>query len=373
MPQITWSSFLSAVLMSSAIMMAMGLFRRHLIRFGKGLVAKGICLIAAIRLLCPFTLPSISLFPEGVLTPYGLNPIVTLWDTGWKGNVIHWLPVLVFALLGAWVLVAAVLLLRDLRKLFQFYRQAPRCTDKIDEKTNRIAARVAEMMNIRASIRIVRHSQVMYPAMIGFFQPTIFLPDCDWSERELMHIFAHELTHYRHGDAFLRVFFMLLQDVFWWNPLVYQLQKWVEEACEFHCDYSVTRTWEHKECVAYAYTITKAVEQSQHRSGMDRRLAVAFAQSGEHVTLERFRSFMTEQKKISWGIASASLFTTIGLCVLSWMMVPVESYAIADQRTGEAYMVDRHDGSFDLYINGELVDAVIGERSEIEQSMTVYD
>lgn len=79
-------------------------------------------------------------------------------------------------------------------------------------------------------------SAVGTPMAIGLLNPTICLPDWEYSETELYWILQHESTHISGHDIWLRLGFLLFRCLFWWNPFVHLGQRSVDDILELRCD-----------------------------------------------------------------------------------------------------------------------------------------
>ena len=75
------------------------------------------------------------------------------------------------------------------------------------------------------------------PCLFGLFRPAIYLPtEVAAEESHRAYSVAHELTHYRHGDAFWSVLRCVCIVVHWYNPLVWWAAILCREDCEMACD-----------------------------------------------------------------------------------------------------------------------------------------
>ena len=77
------------------------------------------------------------------------------------------------------------------------------------------------------------------PVAFGVLHPTILMPATNlarFSERELKVILAHELAHFRRGDLWVNWAQILLQAIWWFNPLLWMLNTALRKAREDCCD-----------------------------------------------------------------------------------------------------------------------------------------
>lgn len=89
------------------------------------------------------------------------------------------------------------------------------------------------------------------PFLYGVFKPRIVLPNIEFTEEELQHIFLHELTHWKRHDAWLKCLMLLMNAIHWFNPLAYIARHDIERFSELSCDESVVRSMNNEERKRY--------------------------------------------------------------------------------------------------------------------------
>ncbi len=77
------------------------------------------------------------------------------------------------------------------------------------------------------------------PVLYGYFKPAIILPHIPLSKNALAGILAHELTHYRRGDLWIKLICLLAQSLFWFDPLVHIAAARCNSEMELSCDEAV--------------------------------------------------------------------------------------------------------------------------------------
>ena len=85
----------------------------------------------------------------------------------------------------------------------------------------------------------------------GYFRQIIFMPKAAYSEGELRYIFLHELEHFANKTNWMKLIIMLLECIFWWNPLVYLFRDACAHLLEVYCDSCVSRKLNKQEKVDY--------------------------------------------------------------------------------------------------------------------------
>lgn len=107
------------------------------------------------------------------------------------------------------------------------------------------------------------------PMLAGFIHPTLYLPDERISRTDAAFIFRHELTHYKHGDLWLKLLLLAARCLHWFNPLVHLIARFAQEDIEVACDDAVVRGHDGAYRRAYGETILRsAIAQAQKRKAL---------------------------------------------------------------------------------------------------------
>lgn len=106
-------------------------------------------------------------------------------------------------------------------------------------EANAALRRVAAEIGLRRLPRLRLTSQDHSPAVWGWFQPVVLLPQAladSLSPAGLRDVLAHELIHLRRGDLWLNLPQAFLQAIWWWNPVVWlataRIRMWREQAVD---------------------------------------------------------------------------------------------------------------------------------------------
>ncbi len=140
-----------------------------------------------------------------------------------------------------WVCVGAVLLLYYSagywRLKGKIKRQGYECTYSGIRK---ILQEEAERYQLKRTPRLwILYDSPMGPFTIGVLQNTVVLPDDVSDERDLRFILRHEIQHCKKKDILWKLFFLSVNIVHWFNPLVWLLRKAAEQDIEICCDEAV--------------------------------------------------------------------------------------------------------------------------------------
>jgi len=136
-----------------------------------------------------------------------------------------------------WSALALVLFVRKIT-IYQGFIQYIKAgnIEVSDIKTLNLLSDCEEKLNIKTRIELYHNALIASPIIIGFFRPSIVLPVGELEDKELFHIFVHELLHYKQRDMFYKWLIQIVICIHWFNPFVYLLGKEVNKACELSCD-----------------------------------------------------------------------------------------------------------------------------------------
>jgi len=99
----------------------------------------------------------------------------------------------------------------------------------------------AERLKLSRLPAIVFSDEVSAPAVYGVFNPVLLLPagSASLDRGDAEHILIHELAHLKRGDLWLHGFCLVLQVVYWFNPLVIWARRQLKHVRELCCDITV--------------------------------------------------------------------------------------------------------------------------------------
>ncbi len=140
----------------------------------------------------------------------------------------------------------------------------------IPQSFHNTMSRCAQQLRLRRLPRIVVTKKVICPAVFGVFRPVLLMPKKYLSRltrKDAEHMLLHELAHIKRGDPIVHSIYLLLQIVYWFNPLLWLARRQLIHLRELCCDATVARilrnkTYEYRETIidiARRY-LTKPVE-----------------------------------------------------------------------------------------------------------------
>jgi TonB family protein len=179
-----------------------------------------------------FLLPSIQ--PDSIFNSSGLELVVLItWFVGALVSIIFYL-------------ISYQTLKRSLMD-FDYQLPAQQLTQKTHYNTQSILIKNTDLFDV--------------PAVFGLFNATLILPknfNAQSEDKQLM-ILKHEFYHLERRDHQINFLRVLIKSLFWFNPLVYWANKFVEADQEISCDLGVLRTSPTAEKKKYAKALIESV------------------------------------------------------------------------------------------------------------------
>jgi bla regulator protein BlaR1 len=108
----------------------------------------------------------------------------------------------------------------------------------------RAALRAGRLIELPVPVRALITPGAEEPGIVGFLRPVLVLPAQlmeHLNPRQLGAILTHELCHVRRRDNFFAAIHMLVEAIFWFNPLVWWVGSRMVEERELACDEEVLR------------------------------------------------------------------------------------------------------------------------------------
>nr|WP_330381908.1 M56 family metallopeptidase [Clostridioides difficile] len=79
-------------------------------------------------------------------------------------------------------------------------------------------------------------------------------------------MFRHELMHFKSKDLNLKYLVLFLKIVYWFNPFIYIMEKYMDLDCELYCDERVLKNCTVQQKQEYALTIVNSMKRSTNFS-----------------------------------------------------------------------------------------------------------
>lgn len=380
---ITLFSFVTAVLLSSLLIIALYLSRKsaktiRMLNFGYLACLYLFCLG---RMFFSVELP----FTIALSAPSLMNPVFNFQET--DISVLDRSVSISKILLIIWAIGTVFLLTRFLIRYYQGKREIDKIPKQENQSIQGVLNELQRENTHQYQIQVLCCTGLSTPCGIGLLRRQILLPSQEYTEEELFHILRHELQHFQTHDLLVKWMIRVFQCLFWWNPLVYLLGKDLDQVLEIKCDLSVTKGYTKKETVTYMRTIKSQLEQAIQTEKIvpvgSASLVGNFAVSNvEERFLYLAESLKANQRKELPKPAFAVLFAA--LIIASYSFVLQSSYEAPEfdengekiqyRQEDEIKLLHKKDGSYQEICQNELVTVpnYIAEKM-IEQGVSVIE
>lgn len=214
----------------------------------------------------------------------------------WLGGVI---------ILSGYTIYANITFAIRLRK---YYRKLT------DPRVEAIFLECKRLLKIKGRISLYSSPIARTPSLYTAFRTRILLSEeymINLSDQEIRYIFLHELTHYKRKDIVVNWLLMLLQIIYFFQPLLWYAFFKIHEDCEISCDAEVLKYFDEDQHQEYGSTILKLL-----RLHADSRFIPVTAGIGKHKSSYRRRIIMIKQfKKYRWTntLVTIILILAVGL------------------------------------------------------------
>lgn len=303
--------------------------------------------IVAIRLLIPFSLPSMfSIFnaipvpvPETIMSQnqqyHGTGNIIP-YSTDYRSipqdkNVSDVLnntsnsfpaatpeasvdPMQVIMFVISWIWLAGMVGLFA-SSIFAYFRTSLKLKEAVLYDHKNLILQCSQKLNLKRKVQVYTSDRVHTPVVCGLIKPRIILPldltkNCN--ELDLRHIITHELVHTKRFDYILKPLSVLALCVHWFNPVIWICFILSQKDMEISCDEKVVSVFDNDIRSEYAASlINLAARQNVLLNGG----LLAF---GESNIRSRIKGIMNFRKPGLWiGAATIIILIAIGAALLT--------------------------------------------------------
>ncbi len=100
----------------------------------------------------------------------------------------------------------------------------------------------SKRLGLRRIPRVIVTERLTSPAVFGVFSPVLLVPKgylSKLSRQDTEHVLLHELAHIKRGDLAMHSLYLLLQVVYWYQPLLWLVRRHLHHLRELSCDGTV--------------------------------------------------------------------------------------------------------------------------------------
>ena len=171
------------------------------------------------------------------------------------------------------------------------------------------------ILKINLKVPIIYYKHLKSPMLSGIIYPKILISSeivNRLSEEELKFVFMHELAHIKRRDLLVNVVCMLIQAVYWFNPIIWYSIYKMKQDCEISCDATVLTALSLEENKKYGYTIIKIMKVISERYWIPGTIAFASKYNKRRIIMIT----LFKKASIKWTcVAVISLIILLGGCL----------------------------------------------------------
>lgn len=266
--------------------------------------------------------------------------------------------------LFVWLTVTIILTIRIIRKHYAGLRLLNSRSHSASEKLYSIMNTITNSRDAHNCVSLLQCNTITSPIITGLRKPIIYLPDITLDEEQWFYILKHEWYHHLHHDLWVKLLIHAFCLIFWWNPLVYLLKRNLDDALELKVDLLLTKTLPHEEKRSYLHTILNIAQTkcSNTLPATFMPTGLGLALSKKDILQRRFYFVLnyTEHRYASRIFTTVTVLFLSALFILSYSFI-IQAYTEPPDTPGisyftiapdNAYLLDKHDGSYSLYADG---------------------
>ena len=273
------------------------------------------------------------------------------------------------ALLALWALGTIVFLLKDVAAIIRFKVKRA----GYEQRENPAVFEAADELGIANKITFTPDAPVPYVA--GYFRQEIFVPLLELSKDEWKSVLMHEQQHIKAHDQLIKLLFIVIRAVFWWNPFSHLFMHELDAILELRCDYAVTKNLSEEESLSYFAVILRVVKQlqpvSRRRLGANTALIDIRSRSRDDIK-QRFEVYRNSDSRRSKRVRDAIQVLVCLMFLASYFVLvqpayepPEEDLVDVDQAINdEIFIINGANGKYWLYSGKEMIMEIPAEEMD---------
>ena len=201
---------------------------------------------------------------------------------------------------------------------------------------------------------------VSQPYTVGIIKPKIYLPLISLTDEELYFVLMHEIQHIKFRDNLKRLFFLIIEAIFWWNPIAHISLNEFEMLAEIQCDAKVSAQMDSNTLKKYLGTMLSLIKHFDSSSNNSlSKTTTFFAQT--YSINQRFEMLLNRKNRKPKYARYLLCSVFFALFILSYFVIiqPVyEPPNVSGQVhiTSNGFYIMETDSNFFLVYGGEVIE-----------------
>lgn len=178
------------------------------------------------------------------------------------------------------------------------------------------------------------------PMTIGLFHKKIIISKENLDEKQYEIIFRHELFHIKNKDIEYKFILLVLNCIYWFNPIIYIFKNQIDELLELKCDENVLQNKNKEFRVEYAKTLLNQIELNRNNQY---KFSMNFANRRKNI-MNRFSNIVNESKKQSVAVIATVTAVLLIVSALIIFLIPNINFAtinenFTEEKNNEEYVL----------------------------------
>lgn len=177
---------------------------------------------------------------------------------------IDWNMVPMDSFILLWLIVATLLICRNLTTYLRFALRLRRCSEITNQSVIDLVLRVCDELKIGRRPKLKKVPGLSVPAVFGLFRPVVCIPSDDIQQLtadQLQWVLLHELGHVRRRDPLVLAIAVFVRAVHWFNPLAWLTVSRLRSCMELAADEIVVRHMPERSVADYGRMLVKYASQ----------------------------------------------------------------------------------------------------------------
>lgn len=178
-----------------------------------------------------------------------------------------------------------------------------------------ILDKTLKIMNIKKKVSLIYTNEIDSPCLYGMIRPVIFMPINvaeNISEDEFEYTIIHELCHLKRKDILINWITIILNIVYWFNPMIrYGFYK-MKQDCEISCDAYVLKYLASDKNIDYGDTIIKILQLGNKSKPLIAATSMAMNKS----EIKRRIIMISKNKKVSLKNIICGVVVIVAIAVI---------------------------------------------------------
>jgi bla regulator protein BlaR1 len=177
-----------------------------------------------------------------------------------------------------------------------------------------------QRLNINKNIEIIVQDYIKTPVLLGLFCPKIILPKfiLEMNEQTREYIILHELVHFKRSDMLINYLLLILQAIYWFNPLTWLFVKLIRQDLELATDAYVLNCVDKVNHKQYSLSLVEVLARYNKSTLVPELLCMVDSEKNLVRRIKMIKlNEMFKKKKLLIGIASVLIIVIVSLVFLT--------------------------------------------------------